>query len=164
MFLGRMQSSRTWALTLTSTLLVHCKHEYLIAPKYSTLTILHSRRGLEDSPLIELLVFHPHYVHVPTPSSSSSSKKGKGRQRDESTLSPGPDEPPALPKGRGRPKRIATIAQERQDTFLADEVLKRLKGCDIFEATISETGRKWTGVVRVKSEDGGILYRRMDLQ
>lgn len=123
-----------------------------------------SRRGLDDSPVIELLLFHPHYIDIPTPfssspSSSKSSSKGKSRQSDStSTGTSGVHR-------RGRSTRVTTSAQERQDSFLVDEVVKTLMDSRVIEATMSESKRKWSGIVRVPTGEGSdVTYRRMDIQ
>lgn len=98
-----------------------------------------SRRGAPSFPDIDVVLFHPAYVHVPTPSIPPSTSPKSQRGRINIAF-----------------RSAYTPAHARAASPLVRDIVRPLEERGLIAASLSLGERKWQGIVRVpeKTKEG----------
>jgi DNA polymerase beta len=129
-----------------------------------------SRRGANTSSDMDVVLFHPSYVHIPTPSTTLLTNARQSRKRADRSSDTNRNKTSTSSNGNGN---------SASTQLLADVVLS-LEGSGLVAATFASGPRRWQGIVRVPQQLDGEweerthrlaqikqtqgMYRRMDLK
>lgn len=104
---------------------------------------LFSRRKQPLSSGIDILLFHPSFVHIPPPAD------------DPLKLSKTKASSPRKSRGRSANIRLSADAKTKQNELLSKSVIEPLTKQGLLAGTLSSSPQKWQGFVRVPMNGNG---------